>query len=206
MASIVESCVVCTDAICSTLGTCTHYVHRKCVLTSGKEECPLCKVPITNVTRAERKVLKGAARSLETYNRANAEQLIRDAMDEEDEEEEEEEEEQAMFEQVMDLLGMAGIPPVRTGWSRSPVNIAYQIRALDASSHLHQVMLQPCVAKAIFHDVNKPVYVNGLVPGMQVCFFPDSMRLAVRTTPCLTVDLSEVDVEVAENVEGEDED
>lgn len=84
MASIMkkEECCVCTEDVTRSLGTCCHYVHRKCVLLSGKDSCPLCKVRIATMTRSERETLNKAKRSLSAYNRTNAEQLVRDAINE----------------------------------------------------------------------------------------------------------------------------
>ena len=75
-----ETCVVCTDNVRRTLGTCCHYVHRKCVLLSGKDKCPLCSVTIGTMTRSERCVLNKAKQQLSTYIRQNNEQLARDAI------------------------------------------------------------------------------------------------------------------------------
>lgn len=208
MASVVESCVVCTEAIASTLGTCVHYVHRKCVLTSGKEECPLCKIPIGNVTRGERRVLNAAARSLASYNRVNAEQLVRDAMEEDGEDMDEDDEDTInLFEEVMSMLAEGQNPSISATRVRRPLSNQFQINALDTSSGLHQVMLQPMVAQAIFEDMDKPVYVNGLIPGMMVCFFPDAMRAPVTTVPSISVDLTTDEaVFIFENIEEEHED
>lgn len=40
--SLGETCVVCTESISSPL-KCNHFVHKECVIKSGKETCPLCR-------------------------------------------------------------------------------------------------------------------------------------------------------------------
>lgn len=49
-----NECPVCFEEIVSTCPlSCGHWIHKKCVIRSGKTQCPMCRSHITNLTNKE---------------------------------------------------------------------------------------------------------------------------------------------------------
>ncbi len=56
-----DECVVCLEKFThksQPLRKCRHWIHKKCIVNSGKDECPICRVANTGLNKKEMKKLK----------------------------------------------------------------------------------------------------------------------------------------------------
>ncbi len=67
-----KECVICTENLDDEIPlSCGHWIHRHCVVQSGKSECPMCRQPV-RLTSQEKKQIKREARKLESNNMIQA--------------------------------------------------------------------------------------------------------------------------------------
>lgn len=64
-----EMCCVCVDEtnFPQALGTCQHFIHKNCIILSGKQQCSICQVPV-NLTRRQIDRLEARSRKFKRLN------------------------------------------------------------------------------------------------------------------------------------------